>query len=135
MPREAPNITAAELRLLKILWQIGSGTVRDVMDKLDGDGEPPAYTTIMTLLNQLATKGVLAVDRDRQPFVYTPVAEREQVLGERLRQFLSTVFDGQAGELVLRLVEEAELSPADLKRIEAKIEARERDSRNKGDAQ
>jgi predicted transcriptional regulator len=127
MPRRLPHITAAELRILKVLWRLGNGTVRDVKDALErAGGESSAYTTVMTLMNQLAAKKALEVDRDRQPYVYKARLRREQVLRERLRQFLSTVFDGQAGELVLRLVEEAELSPEDLKRIEAKIEERER---------
>ena len=127
MADTTPHITAAELKVLKTLWPLGSGTVRDVKDKLSrGTGDTPAYTTVMTLLNQLAGKGVLDVDRSRQPFVYQPAIRRDQVLGHRLKQFVQTVFDGQAGELVLRLVEEAELSPEEWKRIEDKIEARER---------
>ncbi|MBI5864707.1 MAG: BlaI/MecI/CopY family transcriptional regulator [Planctomycetes bacterium] len=122
-----PHVTAAELRILKVLWRIGQGTVRDVKDELEKDGaEASAYTTVMTLMNQLATKGGLRVDRDRQPFVYAPAIRRERVLGERLMQFLANVFDGQAGELVLRLVEEADLSAEDLKRIEERIESREK---------
>lgn len=124
-----PNITAAELRVLKALWRLKSANVRQVRDALEEEGgEPLAYTTVMTLLNQLATKEVLGVDRDRQPFVYTPRLRREQVLGDRVRQFLASVFDGQAGELVLHLVEEAGLTADDLKRIEARIEKRERGS-------
>jgi predicted transcriptional regulator len=127
-----PHVTAAELRILKVLWRLGSGTVRDVKDELEKeDGETSAYTTVMTLMNQLAAQGGLEVDRDRQPFVYTPAFPRDQVLGDRLKQFLATVFDGQAGELVLRLVEEASLSPDDLKRIEAMIESREKGGSSK----
>ncbi|HEY3243766.1 MAG TPA: BlaI/MecI/CopY family transcriptional regulator [Phycisphaerae bacterium] len=133
MAKNLPHITEAELRIMKVLWQIGSGTVRDVKDRLAAEGgEPPAYTTVMTLLNSLAVKGALSVDRDRQPFVYRPALRREQVLRQRLKQFVQTVFDGQAGELVLRLVEDSDLSPDELRRIEAKIEAREQDSRKRG---
>ena len=127
MAEDFLNITAAELRILKILWQIGSGTVRDVKDQLAAESEEaPAYTTVMTLMNQLAAKSALHVDRGRQPFVYKPAVQRERVLTQRLRQFVENVFDGQAGELVLRLVEQAEISPEDLKRIEAKIDAKEK---------
>ena len=127
MAEDFLNITAAELRILKILWQIGSGTVRDVKDQLAAESEEaPAYTTVMTLMNQLAAKSALHVDRGRQPFVYKPAVLRERVLTQRLRQFVENVFDGQAGELVLRLVEQAEISPEDLKRIEAKIDAKEK---------
>ncbi|GMU84651.1 MAG: BlaI family transcriptional regulator [Planctomycetota bacterium] len=129
MPPDLPHITAAELRVLKAVWRLGEVTVRDVRDLLekdDADGDPPAYTTVMTLMNQLASKGALDVDRDRQPYVYKAAVRRDSVLAERLKQFVSTVFDGQAGELVLRLVEEVDLSPDVLKRLEAMIEAKER---------
>jgi predicted transcriptional regulator len=123
MGKSMPHITAAELRILKVLWVLGAGTVRQVLDALPADGgDPPAYTTVLTLMKQLAEKGALAVDRERQPFVYVPEVRREQVLGQRLIQFLDTVFDGRAEDLVLRLVEETDLSSEDLRRIEASIQ-------------
>lgn len=127
MARKVPHITAAELRILKVLWRIGRGTVRQVRDELEVEGgESAAYTTVMTLMNQLAEKGGLSVDKERQPYVYTAAVKRDSVLRDRIQQFLASVFDGQASELVLHLVDEAELSQDDLKRIEARIEARER---------
>ena len=120
------HITAAELRIMKVLWTIGSGTVRNVLDALPDDGaDPPAYTTVMTLMKQLAEKGALRVDRERQPFVYTPAVRRDRVLGQRLTQFLQSVFDGRAEDLVLHLAKEAHLSAEDLRRIEASIEEHE----------
>ena len=135
MSKETPHITAAELRILKVVWQLGSGTVRQILDALPADeGSPPAYTTVMTMTKQLAEKGALDVDCERQPFVYTPIVRRDQVLRQRVTQFLQTVFDGQAEDLVLHLVEEADLSAADLRRIEAKIRKREKadEQRNPG---
>ena len=127
MKRTSPHITAAELRIIKVVWRLGAATVRQVRDALpEGKEGPPAYTTVMTVMKQLAEKGLLAVDRARQPYLYTPAVRREQVLADRMRQFLHTVFDGQAEDLVLCLVEEAELSPEDLRRIEGKIRCRER---------
>lgn len=129
MKRNDLNITAAELRIMKIIWQIGSANVRDVKDRLTEEGpDAPAYTTVMTIMNQLAAKGALHVDRQRQPYVYRPAVQREHVLGQRIKQFVQQVFDGQAGELVLRLVEEASLTNDDLRRIEKKIESRDRES-------
>lgn len=124
MTSRSPNITAAELRVLKAVWKLGTTSVRDVKDYLDGQSsKTSAYTTVMTLMNQLAGKGVLAVDKSRQPFLYAATMRREEVLGQRLRQFLQSVFDGQGGELVLRLIDEVELSPEEIKRLEAKIDA------------
>ena len=132
MPSPTPHITAAELRVLKVLWGLGAGTVRQVLDALPAEGgERPAYTTIMTIMKQLAEKGGLTVDRERQPFVYAPAVRRDQVLGSRLAQFLQTVFDGQAEDLVLHLVEQTDLSPEDLHRIEERIRRREQAERQK----
>jgi BlaI family penicillinase repressor len=130
MPQPTPHITAAELRVLKVLWRLGAGTVRQVLDVLPAEGgERPAYTTVMTIMKQLAEKGGLTVDRERQPFVYAPAVRRDQVLGSRLTQFLQTVFDGQAEDLVLHLVEQTDLSPEDLHRIEERIRQREQAER------
>ncbi len=125
MPESAPNITPAELGVMKILWRLGSATVRQTLESHDAEGEQPAYTTIMTMMKNLAQKGALHVDRERQPFVYTPAIRRDQVLRQRLSHFLHTVFDGQAEDLVLHLAEETDLSAEDLSRIEAKIRSRE----------
>jgi len=127
MSKGMPHITAAELRIMKVIWQLGSGTVRQTLNALPvEEGPPPAYTTIMTMMKQLAEKGALDVDCERQPFVYTPAVRRDQVLRQRATQFLKTVFDGHAEDLVLHLVEEADLSAADIRRIEAKIRKREK---------
>ena len=125
-PKRKADITAAELRIMKILWDLGPATVRDVKQVLTDEGDKPAYTTVMTMMKQLAEKGALHVDKSRQPFVYRPAVQRDRVLGDRIKQFLGTVFNGQAGELVLRLIEETNLSPEDLRRIAEKIEKRER---------
>jgi BlaI family penicillinase repressor len=132
MGSSGPHITAAELKIMKVLWGLGAGTVRQVLDALPPDGsEPPAYTTVMTMMKQLAEKGALAVDRDRQPFMYTPAVRREHVLAHRLKQFLNNVFDGRVEDLVLQLAEDADLSVEDLRRIEAKIRKREEAGKHK----
>jgi BlaI family transcriptional regulator, penicillinase repressor len=132
MAKPIPHITEAELRIMKLLWQRGASTVREVLDALPPtDEDRPAYTTVMTLMKQLADKGALTVDRKRQPFVYKPAVRREQVSRHRVSKFLHDVFDDQAVDLVLRLVEEEDLSPEDLRRIEAKIKQREQVERNK----
>ncbi len=126
MSTKNTQITPAELRIMKVLWKDGPATVRQCLTELSREREKLAYTTVMTMMGQLAEKGALAVDRDRQPFVYTPVLRRDQVMRQRLSQFLHTVFDGQVEDMVLHLAAEAELSAGDLRRIEAKIRAAEK---------
>jgi len=128
MAETPPHITAAELRILKVLWKEGPQTVRQVMNALSAeDAEPLAYTTVMTMMKQLAEKGALAVNRESLTFVYAPLVRRDQVLRQRLLQLLHTVFDGRAEDVVMQLVEDADLSAEDLRRIEAKITNRERE--------
>ena len=60
MSKGPPHITAAELKIMKVVWQLGSCTVRQTLDALPTDeGPPPAYTTIMSMMKQLAEKGPL----------------------------------------------------------------------------
>ncbi|HUS31857.1 MAG TPA: BlaI/MecI/CopY family transcriptional regulator [Kofleriaceae bacterium] len=118
---KCPELTPAELRVMKALWELGKGSVADVRGELDKRGNELAYTTVMTLLGRLATKNAVVVDKAREPFVYRPAFRRESMLRDRLRDFVREVFDGKADSLVLRLVEDESLSREDLIEIERKI--------------
>jgi predicted transcriptional regulator len=120
MPK-CPDLTPAELRVMKALWELGPASVAEVRAELANRGHEVAYTTVMTLLGRLAAKQAVVVDKAREPFVYKPAHRRESVLRERLRDFVREVFDGKADSLVLRLVEDESLSRADLQRIEKLI--------------
>ncbi|HEY4060209.1 MAG TPA: BlaI/MecI/CopY family transcriptional regulator [Kofleriaceae bacterium] len=117
----SPDLTTAELRVMKALWEVERGTVAEVRSELARRGQDLAYTTVMTLLGRLAGKGAVAVDREREPFVYRPAHRRESVLRDRLREFVREVFDGKADSLVLNLVEDETLSRDELRAIEKKI--------------
>jgi BlaI family penicillinase repressor len=122
----SPDLTSAELRVMKALWEVGTGTVAEVRSALGRRGQELAYTTVMTLLGRLAAKRAVMVDRTREPFVYRPAHRRESVLRDRLREFVREVFDGQAESLVLNLVEDESLSRAELRAIERRIVEAER---------
>ena len=122
----APDLTNAELRVMKALWLLEHGSVADVRGELAKRGQELAYTTVMTLLGRLAAKGAVAVDKEREPFVYRAAYRRESVLRDRLREFVREVFDGEADSLVLNLVEDESLSRAELRAIERKIADAER---------
>ncbi len=124
-----PDLTPAEFNLMKVLWRLGKATVADARAELNrpdqtarkGGGEL-AYTTVMTLLGRLATKGAVEVDREREPYVYRPAHARESILKDRLRDFLHDVFDGEADAMVLGLVEDESISIDELRAIERRIE-------------
>lgn len=118
---KCPEMTPAELRVMKALWELGKASVSEVRAELQGRGNELAYTTVMTLLGRLAAKNAVVVDKTREPFLYKPAFRRENVLAERLREFVRDVFDGQADSLVLRLVEDESLTREELQKIERKI--------------
>jgi predicted transcriptional regulator len=122
----SPDLTAAELRVMKALWEVESGTVAEVRAALGRRGQELAYTTVMTLLGRLAGKGAVVVDKAREPFVYRAAHRRESVLRDRLREFVREVFDGEAESLVLNLVEDESLTRAELRAIEKRIADAER---------
>ena len=126
----SPDLTNAELRVMKALWAVGDSTVAEVRAELLRRGQDLAYTTVMTLLGRLAAKRAVVVDKAREPFVYRPVHRRESVLRDRLREFVREVFDGQAESLVLNLVEDESLSRAELRAIERKIAEAERTAKD-----
>lgn len=117
-----PDMTPAEFDVMKALWRLDTGTVSEVRDEhTQMFGSDLAYTTVMTLLGRLASKGAVKVDKSRQPYVYRPAFRRESVLRERLRDFLDNTFDGDADSLVLHLVQDEALSVEELRRLQRKI--------------
>ena len=80
----------------------GHATVRDVHETLR-EGRPVAYTTVMTTMNILETKGLLEKARADRAFRYTPTRSRQQVVGGMVKDFVNRVFDGAAQPLLLHL--------------------------------
>lgn len=117
-----PDLTPAEFNVMKALWSLGRATVAETRAALARrDGAELAYTTVMTLLGRLAAKGAVAVDKDREPYVYAPAFRRESILRDRLRSFLSDVFDGDSHAMVLGLVADESLSLEELRAIEKNL--------------
>jgi predicted transcriptional regulator len=129
MGKTPPDLTAAEFDVMKVLWRLERATVADVRaEHARRFGSDLAYTTVMTLLGRLAAKAAVKVDRGRQPFVYRPAFRRDSVVSERLKQFIDSVFDGEAESLVLHLVEDESLGPDELRRIQRRLGSDEEDA-------
>jgi BlaI family penicillinase repressor len=128
--KNIPELGPLEFKLLRILWKHDALTAPQVLEAYNEQAATPlAYTTIMTLLGRLADKGVLKVNRERQPFRFSAAITREQVLRQRVRDFVNLFFEGQPLDLVVRLVEEAPLSEESVEKLEDVL--RERKSKSK----
>jgi predicted transcriptional regulator len=75
-----------EITLMEILWTYGPGNVRDVIDRLD---RPLAYTTVMTTLDRLYKKGLLARRKSERAFVYSTALSREEWEHKRAGDFVA----------------------------------------------
>lgn len=119
--------TETEFRMLKVLWSLKSATVSQVRERYNAEHEASlAYTTVMTLLGRLAAKGAVKVDKEREPYLYTSTSRRQTVLRERVKAFVNSVFDGDADELVLQLVEGEQLSPEVVQRLRSAIDGQKK---------
>jgi BlaI family penicillinase repressor len=115
---ELATPTPREMEILKVLWESGPASVRDVFRELAQD-EDLAYNTIQTLLRIMEDKGLVRHHVAGRAFVYTPLYSREQ----SVRGFLDRVFDGAAEQLVMTLLRSERLSAQELDRLQAMIEA------------
>jgi predicted transcriptional regulator len=116
MRRAKPTLTDQELEIMKIVWALGEATVRDVYEKLL-EQRKIAYTTVMTLMKILDTKGHLKKSSLDRAYVYRPAKPKQQVIGGMVREFVNRVFNGSAEPLLVHLVEDEALSEQELAEI------------------
>src|SRR5260370_38549116 len=105
MPPATPTRTPPDLAIMKIVWRLGSVTVRDVYEALLARRRV-AYTTVMTMMNILETKGYLKKDTQDRAYRYRPSRPERSVISAMVREFVDRVFDGTSRPLLLHLVQE-----------------------------
>ena len=107
-----------ELEVMTWLWANGSGTVSEVKDGLD---DPLAYTTVLTILRNLETKGFLRREDEGRAHRYFPRVQQKAARRRALRRLIDTLFLGSPEALLTHLVDEHDLSPAELRRIAKRL--------------
>lgn len=116
MAKERIALTKFETEVMSVMWRLGEATVRDVQSAIDRD-EPPAYTTVQTIVQRLEQKG--AVRRTRKSgnaLYFEPAITRRSVYRRLVDELLDLI--GGSQPLVAHLVETGKLSLDDLKAIE-----------------
>lgn len=114
------NPTPAELEVLQVIWERGPSTVREVMNALN-HGRPRAYTSVMSLMNVMAEKGLLSQKPKGRAFVYSAKISQTRTQSEIVQDLLSRVFDGSASALVTHLLEQAKPDSEELDEIRRTI--------------
>ncbi|QEH37536.1 Transcriptional regulator BlaI [Aquisphaera giovannonii] len=121
---KAEQPTPGELEILKVLWERGSpATVRDVMDILNGRQEPArAYTSVMSLMNVMAEKGLLRRSPHGRAFLYEPATPRDRTLRSLLGETLERAYEGSASLLVAHLLDQSAPTAEELGRIRSLLD-------------
>lgn len=117
-----PSISDAELAVLKVLWELRTGTVAAVRARYNElHGRELAYNTLLTFLRRLEQKGAVRVDKEREPYVYRPAQKEQTTVRKRVQRLVDTVFDGKVSDLILHLIEDDAISDAELAQLKQKI--------------
>ena len=124
MPTSGRKLTPRELAIMQVVWDRGDVTVRDVHEALSRERKV-AYTTVMTLMNILTTKGHLVRHQAERAYTYRAARPRQQVVGRLVREFVDRVFDGAAQPLLVHLVRHEKLTPAERAELKRMIETLE----------
>ncbi len=110
-----------EMEVLREVWALGSATARDVHDRITARRRL-AYTTVMTVMKNLASKGYLTYEAEGTAYVYSPAQPAEEVRATLLSGILDKVFGGSTTSLVQALVQRETLSDAERAEIRALID-------------
>lgn len=122
--RQTIKLTKFEMEIMDALWELGSGSIREIHENLP-EKKRPAYTTVQTIIRRLEEKG--AVKQTRQignAHIFEPAFTRDAARG-RLIDDLLDLFGGSARPLMAHLAEAGKLTLEDLKELENMVAERE----------
>lgn len=112
------------MEVLHHVWDLGEATVKQVRKRILERREV-AYTTIMTVMKNLAEKGYLKYRKDGVTYVYSPAQEPDSVRSNLIKDLVKKVFKGSPKELVQALVKSEDLTEDDLSEIKNMIDEME----------
>src|SRR5919106_2236454 len=118
-----PRPTDTELSILRVLWERGASTVRQVHETLSRE-RPTAYTTALKMLQIMTEKGLVRRDESDRTHIYHARLTEEQTQRQLVRDLLERAFGGSASKLVMQAINAKRATPEELGEIHRLIEAR-----------
>ena len=114
---DLPSISDAEWEVMNVLWDESPLMANDVVARLQGrKGWSPR--TVKTLLNRLTGKRALEFEAQGKRYLYRPAVAREQCVRSESRSFLSRVFGGAPGPMLVQFVSQADLTPEEIAELQ-----------------
>lgn len=122
-------LTEVELEFMTVVWDMGGGTVRDILAELNKVQER-AYTSVATVLKIMEQKGFLTSERKDRSLVYRPAVPKAEYQKTSLKNLSSKLFNGAPAALVARLVDDEDVTDEMLEEMRALLEERLGDNAN-----
>jgi predicted transcriptional regulator len=119
--KQSPALTDAESEVMAVLWRLRKASVGDVVAALNRT-RAVTYSTVQTMLRILETKRYVTHDKVARAFVYEPVVDERQARRRALRHLVRRLFEGSPSLLVLNVLEDDELDPAEREHLRKLIE-------------
>ncbi len=132
MPHVAAHVTDTELELLKLLWDRGPSTIRDLTDALYPQGGTSHYATVQKLLGRLESKAFVKRRQDRRVNVYSAVVQRRELISRRLQETADKLCEGSLTPLLTHLVRSRRLSKDDLSTLRDLVDQLDTQSSRRG---
>lgn len=108
-----PQISEAEFEVMKVIWKHAPISTNAITEQLTQTTKW-SPKTIQTLIKRLVTKGVLSYQKQSRVFVYTPLIEEKEYIGQKSRSFLERYYDGDITAMVSAFIEEDKLSRSEI---------------------
>jgi len=124
MKKSLTPLGETEMEVLHHVWDMGEATVKQVRKRVLENREV-AYTTIMTVMKNLAEKGYLKYRKDGVTYVYSPAQEPESVRSNLIKDLMKKVFKGSPKQLIQTLVNSEDMTAKDFREIKKMIEQME----------
>ncbi|MFF2480960.1 BlaI/MecI/CopY family transcriptional regulator [Paenibacillus sp. NPDC058071] len=120
-----PNITDAELEVMKLLWQKEPLSANEINLRLSEQMQW-SYQTIKTFLNRLHKKNAIRFEKAGRNYLYYPLVSYEEYLKTENRSFLDRVYNGAVGTLFAKFLEEESLSDKDIEELQQLLEEKKK---------
>ena len=121
-----PKPTKSELAILRVLWERGPLSVRDVQNVLSA-AKPTGYTTVLKLMQIMADKGLVDRDDSVRPQLYRPRHKQAQTQKHLLRDFIDRAYGGSVKALVMHALSSKKPSQKDIQELEALLDRFEKE--------
>ena len=126
MARTSQDITDAELAVLQALWELGSATVRELVEKLYSENTLSLNATVQKLLERLEAKKCLKRNRNFWPHQFTAMITRDDLIERQLKSTSEKLCDGELQPLLTCLVKTRSLSAEDRKSLRSLLDELDR---------